>query len=98
MRTADRGNHFLKYHILGKDSFTVLADREAAPGEQLFEDYGDNDNSVYAQHHGFVAVNNPFECVVPKLPPLKTSDKSALGFRFGFVCVPVVGLFAVCCI
>ena len=45
-RPADGGAHFLKYHVLGPDTFTVLADREAVAGNQLFEDYGDNDNAM----------------------------------------------------
>jgi histone-lysine N-methyltransferase SETD3 len=45
-RAADRGSHFLKYHVLGDTTFTVLADRTAQPGEQLFEDYGDNENTM----------------------------------------------------
>lgn len=97
-RVADKGAHFLKYHVLGEDTFTVLADRNAAPGEQLFEDYGDNDNALlaayegpvcmlrkcwcclcdcvcrYANHHGFVAENNKFDCLTPILPDFRRSD------------------------
>ena len=45
-READAGAHFLKHHVVGATTFTVLADRSATPGTQLFEDYGDNDNRM----------------------------------------------------
>lgn len=45
-RTADNGAHFLHYHVLGDKTFKVLADRATPAGQQLFEDYGDNDNSM----------------------------------------------------
>jgi hypothetical protein len=45
-RTADHGAHFLKHHVLTSEGMTVLADRDTAAGRQLFEDYGDNDNSM----------------------------------------------------
>lgn len=38
-------------------SFTGLVDRAVAPGEQVFEDYGDNDGSVYLQHHAMVPIS-----------------------------------------
>lgn len=56
-RDADRGSHFLKYHILGEETFTVKADRDAQPGSQLFEDYGDNPNTM--------CVNDSFCLCVP---------------------------------
>lgn len=67
-RRADQGAHFLKYHVLGKDSFTVKADRDVAPSHQVFEDYGDNENSIYLHHHGFVPDVNPFDCAKLDLP------------------------------
>ena len=69
-RNADSGANFLKYHQLSDDWFRVVADRAAAPGGQLFEDYGDNGNRLYVQHHGFVATDNPFDCVELKMPRL----------------------------
>ncbi len=63
-RESQGGENFLKYHILGSDgSITVLADRDAVNGEQLFEDYGDNNDDLYLKYHGFVAIGNPFTCV-----------------------------------
>ena len=64
LRESGSGESFLKYHILGSDgSITVLADRAADSGEQLFEDYGDNNDDLYMKYHGFVAIGNPFTCV-----------------------------------
>lgn len=57
-----------RYHRLGERTFDVVADRDAAAGSQLFEDYGDNDNTLYLSHHGFVAEDNPFDCVELRLP------------------------------
>ena len=45
-RTADHGAHFLKTHVLTDEGMTVLADRDTPAGSQLFEDYGDNDNTM----------------------------------------------------
>lgn len=69
-RDADSGANFLKYHKLGEKTFDIVADRAASAGEQLFEDYGDNGNELYLNHHGFVAANNPFDCVRLQLPPI----------------------------
>jgi hypothetical protein len=68
-REPDSGAAFLKYHVLGPDAFEIRADRPAAAGAQLFEDYGDNPNSVYATYHGFVPAANPFDCVEVDLSP-----------------------------
>ncbi len=46
MRVADSGAHFLAHHLIRDGTFTVLADRDTAAGDQLFEDYGDNDNAM----------------------------------------------------
>lgn len=73
-RRAESGAHFLKYHKLGRDTFKVLVDRHTEPGQQLFEDYGDNDNRLYLEHHGFVAMDNPFDCVDLALPPLEGDE------------------------
>ena len=34
----------------------------------MFEDYGDNDNDIYLKYHGFVTLENPFDCVKLKVP------------------------------
>lgn len=70
-RAADSGANFLKYHRLGTERFDIVADRSAKAGQQLFEDYGDNTNELYVNHHGFVAANNPFDCVSIRLPPIR---------------------------
>ena len=42
----------------------MKADRATNAGEQVFEDYGDNSNALYLDHHGFVPhAPNPFDCV-----------------------------------
>lgn len=44
-------------------SVIVRADRYVQDGEQIFEDYGDTDNSLFLEAHGFVPYNkNPFHC------------------------------------
>lgn len=44
-------------------SFDIFADRDFGKDVQVVEDYGDNDDDVYALHHGFVPSYNPFTCV-----------------------------------
>ena len=46
-RKHDNGNFFLKHHVLKEDSLAVLADRDCKVRQQLYEDYGDNDNSMF---------------------------------------------------
>lgn len=42
----------------------MKADRATNAGDQVFEDYGDNSNALYLDHHGFVPhAPNPFDCV-----------------------------------
>lgn len=63
-RRSNSGDFFLLHHKLAADgAVTVTADRDAGRGEQLFEDYGDNDDRIYFQFHGFVADDNPFRCL-----------------------------------
>ena len=62
------GDFFLHYHRVEDGAFKVFADRATRAEEQVFEDYGDNPNSVYLQHHGFVPDHNPFDCVRMPLP------------------------------
>lgn len=81
-RQAQSGEFFLKYHKLQNDgSIVVLADRDCVAGEQLFEDYGDNSDTIYLQYHGFVAVGNPFRCVeivAPSLSDVSDEQRSFL--------------------
>lgn len=62
-RKKSSGNFFLQHHKLNEKGLVVSADRDCTKGGQLFEDYGDNEDGIYAQYHGFVADNNPFRCV-----------------------------------
>ena len=43
----------------------------------MFEDYGDNDNSIYFRYHGFVPSINPFDCAKLALPGIPDSRKHA---------------------
>jgi histone-lysine N-methyltransferase SETD3 len=78
-RVADNGAHFLRTHKLSDKSFDVSADRDCKAGEQLFEDYGDNDNYLYLQHHGFVPNNNPFNCVNVPMLKIDAPNEQRLG-------------------
>ncbi|GFH49757.1 hypothetical protein CTEN210_06233 [Chaetoceros tenuissimus] len=54
---------FTLFHEKQSDgSIIVRADRDVYSGEQIFEDYGDLDNSLYLEAHGFVPEDNPFHC------------------------------------
>ena len=79
-RAARGGEHFLKHHRLDEsaETFTVLADRDCPAGEQLYEDYGDNPNDIYAQYHAFVAHDNPFDCISVTLPGLEEGRSGKL--------------------
>lgn len=77
MRQAEAGEHFQQHHVVAADGFQILADRAAAAGQQLFEDYGDNDNTIYVLYHGFAPLNNPFSCVqVPALEARQIQHKT----------------------
>eukprot|EP00605_Chrysophyceae_sp_TOSAG23-4_P000492 GSChrysophyteH1.ASY1.ANO1.551.1 assembled CDS len=71
-RKADSGTYFLKHHHLSDTdgSLRISADRDAAKGMQLLEDYGDNRDKIYLQYHGFVVEHNPFRCIMLNLPPI----------------------------
>jgi hypothetical protein len=45
-------------------SITVYADRNVVAGDQIFEDYGSLDNSLFLEAHGFVPSENPFHCAI----------------------------------
>lgn len=65
-RKKNAGDFFLSHHRLSEDrdgGLTVTSDRPCSAGQQLFEDYGDNEDNIYLQYHGFVAHDNPFRCV-----------------------------------
>lgn len=67
-RDHEGGQFFLRYHRLEAGVVRTFADRPCGAGEHLFEDYGDNSNLVYLEHHGFVPETNPFDCVFLELP------------------------------
>ena len=78
-RPANSGEFFLTHHQLqdnaeggsGRRGFLViLADRSQAAGGQLFEDYGDNTDKIYARYHGFVPDQNPFRCATVTAPAM----------------------------
>lgn len=52
----------------------MYADRFTLSNRQAFEDYGDMTNSLYIDYHGFVPMNNPFDCVDMKYPELQKDD------------------------
>ena len=60
---------FVQFHSRNEDgSITVRADRGVSQaGDQIFEAYGDRDNSLYLEAFGFVPDNNPFHCAI--IPP-----------------------------
>lgn len=62
-RKKSGGNFFLQHHKLNEKGLVITADRDCPKGSQLLEDYGDNEDAIYAQYHGFVAEENPFRCV-----------------------------------
>lgn len=82
-READSGANFLKYHRIEDGFFKVFADRPTKKGQQAFEDYGDNQNDIYFHHHGFIAHQNPFDCVnifidSPAVDPLRSIRSSLI--------------------
>jgi hypothetical protein len=79
-RSNDAGEFFLKYHNISKDEVTIYSDRTHLPGQQIFEDYGDNFDTIYATHHGFVPDVNPFRCVKVVSPPLTSVSNETLPF------------------
>lgn len=65
------GERFLQYHRVNSAGVVVRADRGVGAGEQVFEDYGDNNNYVYVLHHGFAMAANAFDCAHVRLPRLE---------------------------
>ena len=74
-REANNGAEFLRYHKVQRGNFNVFADRACTSGNQLVEDYGDNTNSLYINHHGFVVEENPFDCVELDMPKINRKEK-----------------------
>lgn len=56
---------FSTFHQRNSDgSITVYADRDVLAGDQIFEEYGALDSSLFQEAHGFVPSNNPFHCAM----------------------------------
>jgi histone-lysine N-methyltransferase SETD3 len=74
VRPANSGIFFLEHHVLREEEaeLRILADRNVVAGAQVFEDYGDNNDKVYLQYHGFVPERNPFRCVVITAPEMSS--------------------------
>ena len=72
-----QSNSFTLHHYRNdKDnSITVRADRRFRPNEQIFEDYGDVDNSLYLEAHGFVPDENPHHCAMIPVHPQALSNE-----------------------
>eukprot|EP01062_Namystynia_karyoxenos_P011945 TRINITY_DN14290_c0_g1_i1.p1 TRINITY_DN14290_c0_g1~~TRINITY_DN14290_c0_g1_i1.p1 ORF type:complete len:475 (+),score=205.15 TRINITY_DN14290_c0_g1_i1:83-1507(+) len=66
--TGHRSQKFLTYHKIEGERAVVLSDRSVRKGEQAFESYGDNRNSIYFNYHGFVPDENPYDCYSYQLP------------------------------
>jgi len=81
---------FLEHHTRNEDgSITVRADRKVAnAGEQIFEAYGNLDNSLFLESFGFVPDENPFHCAaIPSstdLPALFERTEAVLRRNKGF--------------
>ncbi|KAJ0393566.1 hypothetical protein ATCC90586_007025 [Pythium insidiosum] len=75
-REQSNGQAFLKYHRLTATAMEISADRATSVGRQVFEDYGDNDNYIYALYHGFLLSPNAFDCAALRLPALEQSKAS----------------------
>jgi len=93
---------FLQYHTRNADgSITVRADREVTnAGEQIFEAYGDTDNSLFLEAFGFIPDNNPFHCAmippefIPRYRIIETVFKSRGLSEMPEVCVLADGTVA----
>eukprot|EP01001_Neometanema_parovale_P004793 NODE_1706_length_1634_cov_70.527465_g1626_i0.p1 GENE.NODE_1706_length_1634_cov_70.527465_g1626_i0~~NODE_1706_length_1634_cov_70.527465_g1626_i0.p1 ORF type:complete len:456 (-),score=76.33 NODE_1706_length_1634_cov_70.527465_g1626_i0:115-1482(-) len=92
--TGQRSQKFLVYHKLlsgGTDvslrldkvkkgvTANVYSDRACSAGDQLFESYGDNDNAIYLDFHGFIPEWNPYECYEVMRLPFDETQRDNLG-------------------
>lgn len=70
-----RSRKFLDTHSVGPQTgAVVLADRSTPRGGEVYESYGDNQNTIYFGIHGFVPSINPYEAYqlvrqTPTRPP-----------------------------
>ena len=70
---ANNGANSSKVSQSQGGNFNVFSDRLRDSGKQLVEDYGDNTNALYINHHGFVVEENPFDCVELDMPKMMKS-------------------------
>ena len=64
-RVGEHSFSFNMYHSFSDEhSLHVRTDRSTSKGQQIFEDYGANDNSLYLEMFGFVPQDNPFNCAM----------------------------------
>jgi hypothetical protein len=84
-RQASMGNFFLKHHALSDKALVVSSDRKFSRGDEIVEDYGDNEDAIYLQYHGFVPDKNPFRCVDLPIPPASSMSivSAQILTRFG---------------
>lgn len=73
------GEEFATTHKVVGDELHVVADRDYVAGEELFETYGDNSNTVYFMYHGFVPDVNPAACV--ELPVTSRANEASNAFK-----------------
>lgn len=67
-RNRDGGKFFLKHHVVKSNGLHISSDRFTLRNTQIFEDYGDNNDDIYFQYHGFVPDANPFRTVQLTMP------------------------------
>lgn len=73
----DKGTSFQSYHKRDATtgSITVFADRDVKRGNQIFEEYGDVDNSLFLEVFGFVPDHNPSHCAMIEIKHFPEVDK-----------------------
>lgn len=79
-RQSQAGEFYLSHHKLSESGLVILADRSQHAGGQVFEDYGDNDDAIYLQYHGFVTRDNPFRCAAVTAPAISTLSSELKAF------------------
>ena len=68
----------MAHHHVAPTYVQVLSDRLHKEGEQVFECYGDNSNSIYFKYHGFVPDDNQYDCQDVVMPPLTPAEDDPL--------------------
>ena len=78
-------HYFTNYDGNKKGSMIIRADRSTSRGMQVFEDYGENDNSLYIEMFGFIPQENPFNCAILDLNRYYSETIIALFDRLNLV-------------